>query len=243
MEWPDLGWIGTAMACLCGLLLAAAMIVQRDGPTGMMALFAILPCLESAAVSLWSGRPILLDRYLLFAHVFYLAGLACLAACLSAVLRRLLLILSFGSLILGHVLWERPPLENRAQELTRALEVLCREYDDADILLVSEPTCAVHLWYRLAQRPVEIPVRVIGHQLSQGGHQVHAAAVRSAEWIAPTQLADLQYRRIWVVGRYRSSWVYPASWHELSSTDITYHPADARWFIRSFSGIARESGR
>jgi hypothetical protein len=160
----------------------------------------IIPWATCIALSLLAGRTIVVARYLLFCHVFFVGvcawALECAAWRRVAMAAGLLVAIGFGITVqdyLRSACGAIPPVEQAAHYVKRDLE-------DEDAVLCARPALLnAFLYY--AKRSDLHPRRTwcLSTKASRG-HAVHVAAIANDN-LLPCAISDLHTlnRRIWVI--------------------------------------------
>lgn len=188
---------GAMAAGLLGLLVLARF---RGWPGVVLLLLVACPWLGGVGVSLLSGRPILVDRYLLFAHLFYVAALAVLAVGANSRAVRLGLTVLFLADFAAATGMEWELERSQGRKMEELIATLTEQCSNDPFVLVGDAGTANQLLYHLAQHKERARVRILAPPTTGGGHQVHAASIPQEDWIAPAAMQRLPERLFWTIG-------------------------------------------
>ncbi len=190
-----------ARIALLAVLGVAAWSVWRSGRAGIFLVTqALAPWLLAVGLSLVSGRPIFLERYLVFAQLPLLLLLALGGSqALSRKTRFLallpILILAAG---LGQSITRYPTTASAAAQAGQAL-MEKRQFED--LVLVESPRALNRMLYWLTRSAAgsEIPtVRcVLPRVPTQGDRFSHLASLKAEDILWEDQLAAVTARRLW----------------------------------------------
>jgi mannosyltransferase len=222
-------WAFFLLACTVWM----ACRVDRGG--FFLLLQASVPWVLSLSLSAWSGRPIFLERYLLFAQFSLFAFWGIVWDRLPGLLPRLglaccLCALSVSSLMMARAQWPtRPPT------LAEAAAFLCNHYQEGDVVLTSDPKALNRLHYYAAQAgmPV-IPVRCLISPFQPQGHSViHLGSLQTEDvlWMDLSSLPNTA-RRVWTLAE--ENVAIPLSgehWRELSRWSFDSESVDHYYLI------------
>src|SRR5262249_44988256 len=152
---------GDWLALGAGLVALVALARRRVGDHLLLLLLIVLPWCGGIGVSVLGGRSILLERYLIFAHLFYLAALSILVLGLPTGLGRIGLV---ALLLLNSAvgLVQETDLGGRRDEaLGQLVRRLADEYRPGQLVLVRDTGQFLQLRYHLARAALPLPVRLI----------------------------------------------------------------------------------
>lgn len=188
-------WLGIAL----GLFALVALLRLRGGAGRYLLLMSAGTWVGAILISVLGHRPILIDRYLLFAQLFYLLALAMAVATLSpSPLRGGLLglvIVTFGSaawLVQGH----RLEVDRKVEDLSFAL---AEQYSEGELVIFDSAATANRVMYYAQRFGVVIQPRILAAGLEGRGHKVHAASIPRDEWVVPEELTFGHSRRFWTI--------------------------------------------
>lgn len=181
------------------VLGAAAWSAWRNGRAGVfLATQAVAPWFLAVGFSILSGRPIFLERYLVFAQFSLLALLGLAAS--TALSRKTWPLALLPGAVLAAGLWQsvaRYPATPSAAE--QAAEFLGERQQVGDLVLVESPRALNRLLYWLTRsNSSPSPVSCLLPRIpAQGDRFSHIASLRAADILWEDQLPALTARRLW----------------------------------------------
>lgn len=187
---------------LSWLLLAGAVwVTWRVGkPAAFFFVQAATPWFLSLGLSAFSGRPIFLERYLIFSQFFFLALWAVGLATLERLWERVALV----ALVLPVLLYglgqtvTRYPGEPSATEL--AVRSLTRHDLREDLVLTTSPRALNRLRFYATQAGLDAPSRCVLPRTSSGdGRFSHAASIEPRDILWADEVARVKARRLFRV--------------------------------------------
>lgn len=194
------------------LVLTAAVAVcavWRGGPAGLFfCLLALLPWLGSIGFSTLSGRPIVLGRYFVFAHVGLLGLWAVAWERFRGLGERAFLVgLLVPPCLFG--LWQTfADIPDGPPAVAQAARALAQDYRPGDVVLVESPGDLTIVRYYAARAGLpHLEARCVV-RASGGGHVSHLAALAAAEAIpSEDALFPLPAGRLWRAGTRYGGWL------------------------------------
>jgi hypothetical protein len=171
----------------CFLLASIIWMIGRADRGGMFLLIqAGLPWALSVAFSLWSGRPIFDERYLLFAQFFLFAFWGIICDRLPGLVSRLGLGCFLCALSLFNLTTVRQQWPTRPPALSAAATFLRDHYQDGDMVLTGSPAALNRLRYYAAQAGMStLQVRCTLNPFLPPGHVVHLASLQAEDVLWP----------------------------------------------------------
>jgi 4-amino-4-deoxy-L-arabinose transferase-like glycosyltransferase len=195
-----LGEVGGAAIGLLVLTGAGYLALTRGRLWGFLALLVLVPWGSAILASLVVGRNILYDRYLLFAHTFYLASLAILVASIPNLKVRGIVLVGVAFNLVVAICFDTelyPLPDNRFPELCRRLRA---DAPGRQFVIAQDPQVANRLGLYLSHAGIEVRLKTFGTLAAASGHQLHAASIPTEEWLSRGDLDGLPERMVWTVG-------------------------------------------
>jgi mannosyltransferase len=211
------GWSFGLVAATTVMLILSGLAIRKDGASIYLLVLMLLPWGIAVGVSCLGCRTVLIDRYLAFAHLFYLIGLGLLLVEVPGRIAR------FGlmGIILCNFFFETfdkvHPTVDLGCNLERLTLDLARRLGPNEKIIVSDPGLANQVLYYARRSGITACVHPIGEPSKSGGHRVHAASIGDDEWIHPSALRKLSESTVWVVVESNSSFPFPDNWNLHSS--------------------------
>jgi hypothetical protein len=191
--WEARIWLFWLVGCTLGILA----YLDRGGY--FLLLQVAVPWLVCLAISTWSGRPLFVERYLIFAQFFLLAFWGLVWTRLPGSPERLFLGILVVTPIL-HGLWNRVPYEPAGPPaLALAASFLKQTHQPEDVLWTDNPIAVNTLQYYAAQTGLlALRVQCPAPPAVSGGHVPHVAALTPAELLPEKgELTQPLPRRVW----------------------------------------------
>lgn len=212
------------------VLAVAAWSAWRNGRAGLfLATQAAAPWLLAVGLSLLSGRPIFLERYLVFAQFSLLALLGLAAS--AALSRKTWPLALLPGLVLTAGLWQSVARYPRSSSAAaQAAQFLMERRQADDLVLVESPRALNRLLYWTKRSGSDAPtVRcVLPRAPAQGDRFSHIASVQPEDVLWEDQLAALTARRLWQA---RDSKYPPEPIPDWSRTALkTFEGGDGSWY-------------
>jgi hypothetical protein len=217
-------WLDAAAMATAGVVLGVT-AARLDLGRGLILALIAVPWAGGIVFSLLTRRTILLDRYLLFSHQYYLAAIAlAVAAAPGRAVRAVLAALA----VLGGLYATAREAESghgRGKSLEPLARRIAVDSRPRQVVVTGELAKALQLRYYLDRHGVACPLRVVGAPTTVGGHRVYLAAVRRDTWLNPRDIATLPCDWIWFVESDKSKLAEPPrGWNAVRSTPfITMH--------------------
>lgn len=188
-------WLGIAISLFALIVL----LRLRGGAGRYLLLMTASTWVGAILISVLSHRPILIDRYLLFAQLFYLLAMATAVATVPYPPFRAgllgLIIITFGSatwLVQNH----RLEGDRKVEELSFTL---AEQYSEGELVIFDSAATANRVMYYARRFGVPIRPRILTARIEGPGHKVHAASIPRDEWVYPEELAFGRSQRFWTV--------------------------------------------
>jgi mannosyltransferase len=206
-------WSFFLLACLVWMLCKA----DRGG--FFLLLQASVPWVLSLSLSAWSGRPIFVERYLLFAQFSLFAFWGLVWDRLPGLFLRLGLACLLCSLNMSGLIIAREQWPTRPPALAETAAFLCKHYQDGDVILTGHPAALNRLRYYAAQAGMRsIAARCFLSPFQPSGHVTHVSSLQAEDvlWIgSSSQLRE--YRRVWTLSEANTSTpLTDEHWHEVA---------------------------
>jgi len=179
----------------------AGWTIWRSGRTGWFFLSqAALPWLLSLGISLFTGRSIFIDRYLLFAHFHFLGfwGVVCLT--LPKLHERIALVCVLATVCLSGLWAAAKHLPDSPPAIAAAVDYVKAHYHDDELIIVDWPSEVNRLRYYTKLAGVTWPqVRWKVNPLSPHNPRMHIASLCSEDLYLMTDGVDERLpRRLWL---------------------------------------------
>jgi hypothetical protein len=217
---------------MCLAMLGAALAYSMLRPRWNLLFFllqALMPWVMSIALYGFTGRSILLERYLAFSGFFLLAFWGALINQLPAGVARFALAISLALLTLAGTRETAMFVRGMHQRVVyeEVMPWLKNQHRPGDIILTTSPADFCLIRYYLAQAEVPLDVKVAWDDGASEGHALHAAALTSSDMFVPERY-ESGSQRIWLfehaVGAKRQ---VPKRFH-LSRRHEFHHPEGDR---------------
>ena len=205
-----------------GLFLLACFVwmVCRADHGGLFFLIqASVPWVLSLSLSVWGGRPIFHERYLVFAQFFLVAFWGMVWDRLPGLLPRLGLGCFLCALSLSGMATVREQWPSRPPALAAAAAFLRDQYQEEDVVLTESPSALNRLRYYAVQAGMPfVRARCILSPFQPPGHVVHLGSLQAEDVIwngwTSESCADC---RVWTVAKASVGMTLPGtSWREVS---------------------------
>ncbi len=171
--------------CLVCVVAAGALVIRRAALAGwLFSLMFALPWALTIAVSTLGGRPLLQERYLLFANVGLLALLGATYAVLGNRLVRIAFAAVLGMLFLSATVSYMRSLPSDAPAMEQAMAWLKNQYRPGDVVTVSLPQTVNISKYYARRAGFEIDARVYLMPVAEGGQPIHTTSLHGSELLA-----------------------------------------------------------
>jgi len=174
--------LSTASAALFGVAAAAVVAVRRAPLTG--ALFTLMfaaPWLLTIAVSTCGGRPLLQERYLLFANAGLLALLGSTLAVLNRRASRGAYIALLALVFLPATVDFGASLRYESPAMEKAVVWWKDRYRPGDVITVSLPQTVNIVKYYAGREGVDVDARVYLAPTPEGGQPIHSTSLHAED--------------------------------------------------------------
>jgi hypothetical protein len=206
------GLLGAAACLFWTVFLLATLAQWTSDSRRLLGSLIVLPWLGGLAASIATGTPVILDRYLVFAHVSYLAALAmAIHTVRPALIRLLILAIVLCNYTYGHV-QQLQAVRSQDQGLPAAVRVLAQKMRVGELVIVGNARIANQVLYYFHRLQASGTVKVVGQPVRDGPHQVHAASIAENEWVDPDDLTAQPSGAVWHLGVSRRDFEYPKHW-------------------------------
>jgi hypothetical protein len=185
---------------LIALALALGWAWWRGGPGARhLLLLALLPWLFGLAVSVTSGRPIVLERYMAFGQLFLLCAWGVLWARLPALAPRALLAAAVvGLAVAGLAVTWQARYPDRPTAFWYAARYLKRHAQPEDLVLTRSPRALNKLRYYAERVDAGgLDARYASNAAAGGDHFSHLPSLEDREVLADDPFRDPTPRTIW----------------------------------------------
>lgn len=188
-----------ARAWLVAFLLAITLMVwQGDRPTCCFLLGALVPWALALGISLASGRSILVERYLAFAHFAFVAFWATVWCRLPGWPERVALACLLGSIGVSGLWNATARLPEQRPAIESAAAFLKDHYQAGDIVIVNGAVAVNRLRCYAAQAGIDsFAVRTRINPFARNLHMSHEAALAPDEILLKEPAGQRSARRIW----------------------------------------------
>lgn len=177
----------------------AALLWRRDWAGGYLLFQAALPWVLSLGISFFTGRTIFLERYLVFANVFFIGYLIRVLSYLPGGMPRAMSALFIATACLLGAWSTVSQYPREPSGLAKGAEFLKGYHRDGDLILTDSAHSLNRIRHyagRCGLRPLDVKCRV--PQLSAQGHFTHVASITSEEiWWEDRARAVAGRKRIW----------------------------------------------
>jgi hypothetical protein len=187
-EWnvglpPENAWL--AGATLLGLLGAALALLGRATLAGwLFSLMFAAPWLFTLAFSMLSGRPLLQERYLLFANAGMLMLLGGAYCEMRTTALRIAYLAMLGWLFLPASAALVSSLPTDAPAMEKAMTSLRSQYRDGDVVTVSLPQTVNIAKYYAHRAGFDVDARVYLMHVAEGGQPIHTTSLHATDLLA-----------------------------------------------------------
>ncbi|MDZ4779071.1 MAG: hypothetical protein SGJ19_02320, partial [Planctomycetia bacterium] len=187
-EWnvgrpPESAWLTGAL--LIGLVAGAVVLMRRAALAGsLFGLMVTLPWLCTLAISGLAGRPLLQERYLLFADAGLLMLLGGVYVVLNSNATRFAYLATLGLLFLPATAAYMCSLPTDTPAMEKAMNSLRNQYRDGDVVTVSLPQTVNIAKYYSHRAGFEVDARVYLTHVAEGGQPIHTTSLQAAELLA-----------------------------------------------------------
>jgi len=160
----------------------------------------VVPWVLSLGISVWSGRSIFYDRYLVFAQFFLLGFWGIAWAHLPGWPARLVVSCLVGAVSLGGLWCAVTQFPASAPALVKAADFLKERYEPGDLILMNGPAALNRLRYYAEQAGIEsINVRCWQSPFPARGHIVHLASLGTEDVVWAAEKGAMATARRWWV--------------------------------------------
>lgn len=177
------------------------MVARADRGGLFFLIQASVPWVLSVSLSIWGGRPIFHERYLVFAQFFLFAFWGIVWDRLPGFLPRLTLGGLLCGLSLSGTATVREQWPSRPPALAEAVAFLRDHCQPGDVVLTESPSAVNRLRYYAAQAGcLNIRTRCMVSPFQPPGHVVHIASLQAEDVIWNPRASEAQARRrVWAV--------------------------------------------
>lgn len=188
-----------AAAALIGVAVAAVIAIRRAPLAGsLFSLMFAAPWLLTIAVSTCGGRPLLQERYLLFANAGLLALLGATFAVMKGRASRgafiAILALAFAPATSDFI----ASLSDESPGVERAASWLKERYRPGDVITMSLPQTANIVKYYAGREGFDVEARVYLAPTPEGGQPIHSTSLHAVELLTDApHVPPKGVRRCW----------------------------------------------
>ena len=236
-----LGYVSPVVAAIAtawGVLVVVGLLNGYRPGRFFLAAMILAPWIGGVGLALFGKKTVLLERYLLFAHLFYLIALAVvLAGTKPAPIRVCLLtMLVLGSILglnrgSGEELWQgdRGSFEQLVRKLSQRSSAGRR-------IVVGGAVLANSLLYHASRSDDHLRLMVLGEPPADGGHEPYHASIPQGDWLAASRLPDLGPEPITVViDEDDGAQLTPLAGRGASSFEIISQNDGTRWHLVDYN--------
>ncbi len=172
----------TAATALLGLAAAAVVTLRRAPLAGWLFMFMLTaPWLLTIAVSNCGGRPLLQERYLLFANAGLLALLGSACAVLNLRASRVAIVGLLALVFLPATADFMASLRNDSPGMLKAAAWLMDHYRDGDVITVSLPQTVNIVKYYAGREGFDVDAKVYLAPTPAGGQPIHSTSLHAED--------------------------------------------------------------
>jgi mannosyltransferase len=180
--------------------LALWRLIYGDRAACFFVIQAIVPWVISLGISVWSGRPIFVERYMAFAHISLLVLWGVIWCRLHSTALRAFLVFWVGLPCLFGVGETLEQVPGEPPAIAKAAAVLKQQYKPGDVVLVDVPSNLNLLRYYTRQAGMQtLSVRCFANASEKDGHQTHIASLPADDLLWPHEMASItSHMRLWL---------------------------------------------
>lgn len=208
--------------CLVCVFAAGVFVIRRAPVAGwLFSLMFALPWLLTIAVSTLGGRPLLQERYLLFANAGLLALLGATFAVLDSRIARVAIAGVLGTVFLPATTAYLRSLPSDTPAMAKAMDWLKNQHRPGDVVTVDLPQTVNISKYYAHLAGLEIDARVYLMSGVEGGQPIHTTSLHGSELLADGPHAPPPDAERWWRLDVQEQWEMPKEgWRELSQTEL-----------------------
>jgi hypothetical protein len=235
------GPLSVTVAATWGVVLLAGLVSGLRPGRLFLAALILAPWVGGVGIAFLGEKTILLERYLIFSHLFYLVALAVIfTGGWPGPVRAWLLIAFLAGSVLGLVRGFDDDLKHGARGPAEALVRKIARVGSGRRIIVGQPDLANLILYHAARSGISLRVRVLGDGPVSGGHLPYSASVPEGGWLPAAEVRDLGPAPITaVIDESDSAKLQPLSGRRASSAEIIDQPSGLRWHLIHYDEVGR----